>query len=58
MNLDPYRIAAEPYYQPLGNEGPDLSGGLCRAPAGHAQGTDRMRQDAVHRAHGWQLGNP
>ena len=20
MNLDPYRIAAEPYYQPLGNE--------------------------------------
>ena len=35
MNLDPYRIASEPYYQPLGNEIDDLRGGLspngCRS---------------------------
>ena len=48
----------EPYYLPTGNEVSRVHA-LPRARlAGHAQGADGMRQDAVHRAHGAQAEPP
>ena len=49
----------EPYYLPRGQRGARCSSGLPRArPAGDAQGPDRLRQDALRRAHGVALGRP
>jgi hypothetical protein len=52
-----FRVLDEPFYQPQGKRGGALRSGLRGAPAGDGQGTDRLRQVALHRIHGleaWQ----
>ena len=47
-HLDPHNA---PYYLPVGDE-VEFRGRLQGAPAGPAQGPDRLRQDPLRRAHG------
>ncbi|MCK7474631.1 MAG: hypothetical protein MZV49_16070 [Rhodopseudomonas palustris] len=46
------RIAAQPYYRPVGQRGRPVRGRLRGAHADDAQRPDRLRQDALRRVHG------
>ena len=51
MNLDAYRITSEPFYQPVGDEI-----AVFEAAFTEREGTDRVRQDPICRAHGMASG--
>ncbi len=52
MNLDAYRIDSEPFYQSVGDEIAVFEAAFHRAPARHAEGANRLRQNPVCRTHG------
>ena len=52
MNLDPYLIASEPYYQPLGNEIEAFKAAYAERLPVMLKGPTGLRQDPLCRAHG------
>jgi ribulose-bisphosphate carboxylase large chain len=47
-----FKVLDEPFYQPARQRGGALRSSLCGASAGDGQGSDRLRQVALHRIHG------
>ena len=58
QRIEDFRLTKEPYYLPLGNEVELFEAAYRARPAGDAQGPDRLRQDALRRAHGLAPGAP
>ena len=58
LKTEEYGITEEPYYAPQGEEIALFEASVSQPPAGIAQGPHRLRQDALHGAHGLALEAP